>query len=61
MQYGQLNSVDYTSLQEVVGDLQAIWTESIQSELEIEEAEFKVSVAENEFLGCPILAYGKAI
>ncbi|CAO3659418.1 unnamed protein product [Umbelopsis ramanniana] len=41
MQYGQLNSVDYTSLQEVVGDLQAIWTESIQSELEIEEAEFK--------------------
>jgi actin-related protein 8 len=43
MQYGQLNSVDYSSLQEVVGDLQVIWTESIQSELEIEDADFRVS------------------
>lgn len=49
MQYGQLNSIDYTSLQEVVGDLQAIWTESIQSELEIEETDFKVSLQQTIF------------
>jgi len=38
---GQLNSRDYASIQEVMGDLQIIWTESIKSELEIEESDFR--------------------
>jgi actin-related protein 8 len=42
MRYGQLNTSDYASIQQVVGDLQVIWTESIKTELEIEDADFRV-------------------
>ncbi|KAG0173952.1 actin-like protein arp8 [Apophysomyces sp. BC1034] len=34
--HGTLNNQDYRSLQAVIGDLQAIWTETIRNELEID-------------------------
>ncbi|KAI8148388.1 hypothetical protein BJV82DRAFT_591965 [Fennellomyces sp. T-0311] len=39
--YGTLNSQDYESVEAVLGDLQAIWTETIRSELDIEEKTFE--------------------
>ncbi|KAI9496327.1 hypothetical protein BDB00DRAFT_869624 [Zychaea mexicana] len=39
--YGTLNSQDYDSVEEVLGDLQAIWTETIRAELDIEETSFE--------------------
>jgi actin-related protein 8 len=42
MRYGHLNTSDYASIQQAVGDLQIIWTESIKTELEIEDADFRV-------------------
>lgn len=47
---GTLNRWDYTSLYAVLGDLQAIWTSAIRSELEIEDLTFEVS-------NSPILKY----
>ncbi|KAF7727077.1 actin-like protein arp8 [Apophysomyces ossiformis] len=35
--HGCLNNQDYCSLQAVIGDLQAIWTETIKNELEVED------------------------
>lgn len=43
MKYGELNTHDYSSIQQVIGDLQVIWTDSIKSELEIEDKDFRVS------------------
>jgi actin-related protein 8 len=43
MRDGELNNRDYSSFQAVIGDLQVIWTESIKSELEIEDKDFRVS------------------
>lgn len=39
---GTLNVHDYKSIQEVLGDLQTIWTETIRNELEIDEITFEV-------------------
>ncbi|KAI7854151.1 hypothetical protein BDC45DRAFT_569273 [Circinella umbellata] len=39
--YGTFNSQDYDSIEHVLGDLQTIWTEAIQSELGIEETTFE--------------------
>lgn len=44
MKYGEVNTHDYSSIQQVVGDLQVIWTDSIKSELEIEDKDFRVSL-----------------
>ncbi|KAM3578630.1 Actin-like protein arp8 [Umbelopsis sp. WA50703] len=41
MKYGELNTHDYSSIQQVIGDLQVIWTESIRSELDIEDKDFR--------------------
>lgn len=41
--YGTLNNQDYSSINQVLGDLEAIWTETIINDLEIERADFKVS------------------
>ncbi|ORY96639.1 hypothetical protein BCR43DRAFT_524696 [Syncephalastrum racemosum] len=38
---GTLNAHDYKSIQEVLGDLQTIWTETIRNELEIDETTFE--------------------
>lgn len=40
--HGTLNEADYSSLNAVLGDLEAIWASVIQSELEIEKSDFKV-------------------
>ncbi|ORE03467.1 actin-like ATPase domain-containing protein [Rhizopus microsporus var. microsporus] len=39
--HGSLNEADYSSLNAVLGDLEAIWANVIQSELEIEKSDFK--------------------
>ncbi|KAI9485473.1 MAG: hypothetical protein EXX96DRAFT_473196 [Benjaminiella poitrasii] len=39
--YGTINNQDYSSLNEVLEDLEAIWTETIMNELEIERNDFK--------------------
>ncbi|KAI9028212.1 hypothetical protein CLU79DRAFT_832623 [Phycomyces nitens] len=39
--HGTLNNQDYTSLQAVMSDLQTIWTDTINTELEIEEKQFE--------------------
>ncbi|KAI9256290.1 hypothetical protein EDC94DRAFT_523256 [Helicostylum pulchrum] len=39
--YGTFNSEDYTSLNAVLSDLEAIWTESIINELQVEKSDFK--------------------
>lgn len=39
--HGTLNCQDYDSIEAVLGDLQTIWTDTIRSELEIEEASFQ--------------------
>ncbi|KAI9270798.1 hypothetical protein BDA99DRAFT_433986 [Phascolomyces articulosus] len=39
--YGTFNSQDYDSIEQVLGDLQTIWTEAIRSELDIEETTFE--------------------
>jgi hypothetical protein len=50
MKYGELNTHDYSSIQQVIGDLQVIWTESIRSELDIEDKDFRVSISFLSFL-----------
>jgi hypothetical protein len=50
MKYGELNTHDYSSIQQVIGDLQVIWTESIRSELDIEDKDFLVSISFLSFL-----------
>jgi actin-related protein 8 len=37
-----LNNQDYSSINQVLGDLEAIWTDAISTEMEIEKADFKV-------------------
>jgi hypothetical protein len=44
---GELNNRDYPSIEAVLGDLQVIWTESIKSELEIEDTDFRVGIFPN--------------
>ncbi|KAL0093135.1 hypothetical protein F4703DRAFT_1902984 [Phycomyces blakesleeanus] len=39
--HGTFNNQDYTSLQAVMGDLQTIWTDTINTELEIEGKQFE--------------------
>ncbi|KAG2234968.1 hypothetical protein INT48_005122 [Thamnidium elegans] len=39
--YGTFNSEDYTSLNAVLSDIEAIWTESIINELQVEKSDFK--------------------
>ncbi|KAI7905787.1 uncharacterized protein BX663DRAFT_500910 [Cokeromyces recurvatus] len=39
--YGTINNQDYNSINEVLEDLEVIWTESIVNELEIERNDFK--------------------
>lgn len=40
--HGSLNHQDYDSIEAVLGDLQTIWTETIRSELDIEDKTFEV-------------------
>ncbi|KAJ1975822.1 actin-like protein arp8 [Dimargaris xerosporica] len=40
IQHGEFNTLDYTSLNAVLGDLATIWTESIETELQIPRQEF---------------------
>ncbi|KAJ1975657.1 actin-like protein arp8 [Dimargaris verticillata] len=40
IQHGEFNTLDYSSLNAVLGDLATIWTESIETELQIPRQEF---------------------
>ncbi|KAI8992369.1 hypothetical protein BDB01DRAFT_778238 [Pilobolus umbonatus] len=39
--HGTLNNQDYDSINQVLGDIEAIWTETIVNELEVDRTEFK--------------------
>lgn len=41
--YGTLNNQDYNSIQHVLSDIEAIWTDTIVNELKVERISFQVS------------------